>query len=221
MDINTNKAAYTASLVDYLNNSKTSYFDSVAQSILSTYGAQKSAAIDAAAVQGDTVSLSQEAQQLLANGTDSKSQLTGVQKGAANFMMSFFDQSGIDLANLSGETLDLLDGLQGVIGGTTATGRDMLTDSAETRYSAGTKKAYTLVGDGQRLRVAIDYAEGKPSKLTLTDITGGQVETAEITLTKEDGVMRMNIERTQRAYQNGHMVNLDPIEPLSVRLYAA
>lgn len=221
MDINSIKTSYTAGLLDYLNNSKTGYFDSVAQSILSTYGAGKNAATTATEVKGDTVTLSEEAQKLLAQGGNSESKLTGVQKGAADFMMSFFDQSGIDLANLSGETLDLLDGLQGVIGGTTATGRDMLTDSAETRYSAGTKKAYTLVGDGQRLRVAIDFAEGKPSKLTITDITGGQVETAEITLSEEDGVMRMNIERTQRAYQNGHMVNLDAIEPLSVKLYAA
>ncbi len=222
MDINTLKTSYAAGLLEYLNNSKTnSHFDSVAQKLLSTYGAGKNAAIEAASVKGDTVTLSEEAQNLLAGSGKTSSKLTGVQKGAADFMMSFFDQSGIDLANLSAETLDLLSGLQDVIGGTSATGRDLLTDNAETRYSAGTKKAYTLVGDGQRLRVAIDYAEGKPSKLSITDITGGQVETAEITLTEENGVMRMNIERTQRAYQNGYMVDLEAIEPLSARLYAA
>lgn len=220
MDINAFKTPYAASLLDYLGNNKTGYFDSVAQNILSSY-TQKNAAATDAAVKGDTITLSEEAQKLLAEGAGSETSLTGVQQGAADFMMSFFDQSGIDLANLSGETLDLLDGLQGVIGGVTATGRDMLTDAAETRYSGGTKKAYTLVGDGQRLRVAIEYMEGKPSKLSITDITGGQVETAEITLTEENGEMRMNIERTQRAYQNGHMVNLDAIEPLSVTLYAA
>jgi hypothetical protein len=140
----------------------------------------------------------------------------------ADFMMSFFDQSEIDLETLSPEVIDLLEGLQGVIGGVTATGRDILTDGAEARYSNGAKKAYTLVGDGQRLRVAIEYADGKPAKLSITDITGGQVETAEITLGKdEDDVMRMNIERTQRAHTNGHMVELDPIEPLSVKLYGA
>lgn len=220
MDINAFKNPYTASLLDYLGNNKTGYFDSVAQNILSTY-AQKNAAATEAAVKGDTITLSEEAQKLLAEGAVSETSLNGVQQGAADFMMSFFDQSSINLANLSDETLDLLDGLQGVIGGVSATGRDMLTDAAETRYSAGAKKAYTLTGEGQRLRVAMELADGKPSKLTITDITGGQVETAEITLSTEDGVAYMNIERTQRAYQNGHMVDLEAIEPLSVRLYAA
>lgn len=221
MDINAFKNPYAASLLDYLNNSKTGYFDSVAQNILSTYNTQKNAAATDAAVKGDTVTLSEEAQKLLAEGADGETALTGVQQGAADFMMSFFDQSGIDLANLSDETLGLLEGLQGVIGGVTATGRDLLTDAAETRYSGGTKKAYTLTGEGQRLRVAMELSDGKPSKLTITDISGGQVETAEITVSEEDGVAYMNIDRTQRAYQNGHMVDLEAIEPLSVKLYAA
>ena len=140
-----------------------------------------------------------EAKALLAKGGELESGLTGVQKGSQDFMMSFFDESDIDFSKLSDEVLDILEGLQGVIGGVTASGRDVLTDAAESRYSNGTKKAYTLMGDGQRLRVGIDYAEGKPSKLTITDITGGIVETAEITLGKdENGVARMTIQQALR-----------------------
>lgn len=222
MDINAFKNPYASSLVDYLSNNKTSYFDSVADNLLNTYGTHKALQSQTAAAAGDVVSLSEEAQQLLASGKNSKANLSGVQKGAANLMISFFDQSGIDLTNISAEALDLIEGLQGVIGGTSATGRDLSTDTAEMRYAGDNKKVYTLVGEGQRLRVAIEYTDGKPSKLSLTDIVGGKVETAQITLqADEDNVMRMNVERTQRAYNNGYMVDLEALEPLSVKLYAA
>ena len=222
MDIK-NMTAYNASLLDYLGKGKTNnYFDSMAQTILSAYGAGKEAEAQAVLDQNVNITLSDEAKALLAKGGELESSLTGVQKGSQDFMMTFFDESGIDLTKLSDEVLSILEGLQGVIGGASATGRDMLTDAAESRYSSGAKKAYTMTGDGQRLRVGIEYTDGKPSKLSITDITGGQVETADITLgVDEDGIMRMTIERTQSAYQNGHMIKLDPIEPLSMKLYAA
>ena len=221
MDIKT--LSYSSGLLDYLNKGKANnYFDSVAQNLLSAYSGGQQAAAQTAGDQNVNITLSQEAQALLAKGGNLESGLTGIQKGSQDFMMSFFDQSGIDLENLSDEVLNILEGLQGVIGGVTATNRDVLTDAAESRYSNGARKAYTLTGDGQRLRVAIDYADGKPAKLSTPDITGGHVETADINLGKdEDGVMRLTIERTQRVYQNGYMTTLDPIEPLSMKLYAA
>ena len=215
--------AYNASLLDYLGKGKTgNYFESVAQNLLSAYAGGQQAQNQAAAEKNVNITLSDEAKALLAKGGELESELTGVQKGSQDFMMSFFDESGIDLSQLSDEVLSILEGLQGVIGGVTASGRDVLTDAAESRYSNGAKKAYTLMGDGQRLRVGIEYAEGKPTKLSITDITGGVVETAEITLGKDDNdVMRMTIERTQREYKNGHMQSINPIEPLSMKLYAA
>lgn len=215
--------AYNASLLDYLGKGKTNnYFESVAGSLLSTYANGQQTQNQAAADKNVNITLSDEAKALLAKGGELESNLTGVQKGSQDFMMSFFDESGIDLSKLSGEVLSIIEGLQGVIGGVTATGRDVLTDAAESRYSNGTKKAYTLMGDGQRLRVGIEYADGKPSKLSITDITGGVVETADITLGKdENGVARMTIERTQREYKNGSMTSMNPIEPLSMKLYGA
>lgn len=215
--------AYNASLLDYLGKGKTNnYFDSVAQHLLSAYSNGQQAQNQAASDKNVTITLSDEAKALLAKGGELESNLTGVQKGSQDFMMTFFDESDIDLSKLSDEVLNIIEGLQGVIGGVTASGRDILTDAAESRYSNGTKKAYTLMGDGQRLRVGIDYADGKPTKLSITDITGGVVETAEITLGEDDnGVMRMTIERTQREYKNGHMAAINPIEPMSMKLYAA
>lgn len=222
MDIK-NMNAYNASLLDYLGKGKAgNYFDSVASKLLSTYAAGKQGTNEAASDPSVNITLSDEAKALLAKGGELESKLTGVQKGSQDFLMSFFDQSGVDLDKMSDEVLGILEGLQGVIGGVTATGRDVLTDAAESRYSNGARKAYTITGDGQRLRVGIEYTEGKPTKLSITDITGGQVETADITVgPDEDGVMRLTIERTQRAYQNGHMTTLEPIEPLSMKLYAA
>ena len=42
---------------------------------------------------------------------------------------------------------------------------------------------------------------------------------SDITITSEDGKAVMKVERTQRAYENGHMVTLAQIEPLSIKLY--
>lgn len=215
--------AYNASLLDYLGKGKTgNYFESVAQNLLGTYANGQQAQTQAAADKNVNITLSEEAKALLAKGGELESNLTGVQKGSQDFMMSFFDESGVDFSKLSDDVLDIIEGLQGVIGGVTASGRDVLTDAAESRYSSGAKKAYTLMGDGQRLRVGIDYVEGKPTKLSITDITGGVVETAEITLGEdENGVMRLTIDRTQREYKNGHMASMNPIEPLSMKLYSA
>ena len=215
--------SYNPSLLDYLGKGKAgNYFESMASNLLGAYAAGKQAADETAASNSSVnITLSEEAKALLAKGGELESGLTGVQKGSQDFLLSFFDESGVDFNKLSDEVLGILEGLQGVIGGVSATGRDVLTDAAESRYSNGAKKAYTIMGDGQRLRVGIDYADGKPAKLSITDITGGQVETAGLTIgADEDGVMRLTIERTQRAYQNGHMTSLAPIEPLSMKLYA-
>lgn len=219
---NTNNAL-NLSLVNFLNNGKSgNMFNSGAQDLLNIISQGKNAGSQTSGDQGVKITLSEEAQKLLADGGELDSNLTGVQKGAQDFMMSFFDQSDIDLSKLSPDVLSILEGLQGVIGGIETTGRDVSTDSAENRYSKGLKQAYTLMGAGQRLRVAIEYTQdGAPKKLSFTDITGAQVETADITLNKdEDGTMYMTIERTQRQYINGHMTTLDPADPMDIKLYA-
>ncbi len=227
MDISSlkNLSNYRMSLVDFMNNGKSSYFDSVSQGLLDSvaarYGAAAQASEDSAT--GDKVTLSEEAKALLAATGDNNANLTGVQKAAQNLLIGFFDQSGIDTSKLSNEALDLIEGLQGVIAGSGATARDLTTDSLEMRHGENGKKVYTLLGNGTRLRLAVEYAEDKttPVKLSITDITGAKVETASITITDDEGTMRLNIDRAQREYRNGHMVNSGEIDPLSVKLYGA
>lgn len=218
-----NVANYTASLVDYMGKGKTDYFSSVAQSMIDSLPSSQKAQTALDSYTSVNISLSEDAQKLLAAGTtdsSGKANVSGVQKTAQNFMLSFFDQAGVDFSELDSEALGLIEGLQDVISGTGATVRDLSTDIAEEKYNAN-KKVYTLMGNGTRLRLAIDYADGVPSKLSVTDITGGQVETAEITLQKENNKLStMTIERTQRQYVNGYMTTLDPIEPLVTDLYS-
>ncbi len=217
-----NIANYTATLTDYLGG-KNDYFSTAAQNLLANSPQMKAA--NEALEKHNTVSiaLSDEAQKLLAAGTtdgSGKSTVTGVQKTAQNFMLSFFDQAGVDLGSLSEDALNLIEGLQDVIGATAATDRDITTDLAEGKYNPD-QKVYTLAGNGARLRLAIQYTDGAPSKLSITDITGGQVETAQITLQSENGKLSaMTIDRTQRQYENGHMTTVSEIEPLSIKLYA-
>lgn len=222
MDLNgyKNVANYTASLVDFLGKGKTDYFSAVSQNLLSAYSGQ-AATQNAVDTTGVNITLSQDTQKLLDAGTkdsSGKETVTGTQKTAQNLMLSFFDQSGVDFKELSAQALDIITGLQDVIGASGATTRDFSTDVAEAKYNPD-RKVYTLTGNGTRLRVAVDYTDGAPSKLSITDITGGKVETAEITLAQEDGKTYMNIERTQRAYENGHMTTLEEIEPLSFNIY--
>lgn len=214
-----------SSLVDFLGSGKSNVLDTASQGIAQKVGQIMTLANSALEDQtgvGSNVTLSEGAKALLADGNGAGGgQMTGVQKAAQNFMMSFFDQSGIDLTKLSGESLDLIQGLGDVIAGSGGTARDITTDTSESKYNAN-RKVYTLTGANTRLRVAIDYAaDGKPAKLSVTDIAHGQVETADITLQTANGDTAMTISRTQREYQNGHMVKLSDIEPLSVSLYAA
>lgn len=225
MDL-TSLLSYRPSLTDYLDGGKASsnMFEGVAQSLNQKVEAAKAAAAEKAALtgQGDNVTLSEEAKALLAQGTGGENEnLTGIQKGAQNFMMGFFDGSGLVIEKLSDKVLDFIEGLAAVIGASAATDRDTVTDGMEAQLSGGNRKAYTLTGPNTRLRISIDYdADGKPQKLSVTDITGSAVETADITIkTDEEGSQYLSVERTQREYRNGYLANLDPIEPLAMTLY--
>lgn len=227
MDISAfkNISSYGSSLVDFLNTgSKSTFFDGASQNLLAKVNSTLALAAEKTG-SNVNVTLSEEAQKLLASSNSSAdAKLTGVKKSAQDFMMGFFDQSGLDLSNLSAEALGLIDGLNGVIASSAGTQRDITTDIAENKYAKGSRESFTLTGNGTRLRIAIEYAEGKPTKLSVTDITNGVVETADFTFearTSGKPVDIMTVERTQRAYANGHMVSLEPIDPLSVNLYEA
>lgn len=218
--------SHRSSLLDYMGNGKTNVFDGLAQS----NSARINRLQELAATPLETgsksisVSLSAEAQKILSDGAPADGSLSGVQKGAQNFVMSFFDQSGIDLSGLSAETRELIRGFQDVIAGIgTAVTRDITTDMMEERHQDGKRQVYTMVGDGSRLRLTIDYdATGKPQKLGITDILKGDVEIAEISLSAKDGKPdSVTVERSQRIYANGSLVDSLTKPPLSLNLYAA
>lgn len=218
--------AYRPSLTDYLGKDKTDLFGAVSQGLTAAVEAaqQKAAESLDSGPGGDSVQLSEEAKVLidLAN-KDNKGSLTGTQKAAQNFMMGFFDQSGLELTNLSDQVLDFIEGLNGIIANSGATQRDIATDGMEAKLAEGARKAYTLTGESTRFRIAIEYGAGsKPVKLSITDITGGAVETADITIaTDDEGEKVLNIERTQREYNNGQLTKMEEIPLLSMTLYKA
>jgi len=216
--------AGSPSLLDYMNQGKSGLFDSVSQGIAAKVSTIQALANNNGATtdtSGVNITLSEEAKKIIADGNgSSNANISGVQKAGQNFMMSFFDQSGLDLAKLSDGALNLIQGLQDVVAGSGATQRDAMTDIAEQKYNDG-RQVYTLTGQGTRLRIAIDSIDGKPSKLSVTDISNGKVETAEITFETKNGKPdTMVIERTQREYANGHMVGLSDIDPLAIKLYS-
>lgn len=171
---------------------------------------------------GDQVSLSPEAQALLAQYGTGDAKLTGVQRAAQAFFLGFFEDSGVDLSKASSETLEFLKGFQDVIAGSGSVQRDTITDNMEERYHKGNRDAFTLLGDNSRLRMTIDYKDDKPSKMTITDILGGNVEVATITL---DGLGAANpaiiVGREQREYANGNLVESNTRMPLTLALYGA
>lgn len=214
--------AFRPSLTDYLDGGKTDLFATAQQSLNAKIEAvqAKMAEKMATDANGDQITLSEEAKTMidLANGDEN---ITGVQKGAQNFLMEFFDKSDLQLANLSDQVLDFIEGLNGVVVGSSATQRDIATDGLEAKVAEGSRKAYTMIGNGSRLRIAIEYgADGKPEKLSIADINGGAVETADMTIvTDENGKKSLNIERTQREYNNGQLTKMEEIPLLSMTLY--
>lgn len=218
--------ANRSSLVDYMGGGKGSIFDTLAQARTAAQ-ANTMAAITAAQEKNgvDNVRLSSEAQAILsAKNADGSANpaLSGVQKGALDLFMSFFDDSDIDLTRLSGETLELIKGFQAVIADSGSVSRDFATDTLEERHHEGNRKVYTLTGAGSRLRIAVDYKDGKPSQLNITDILNGQVEIANITLGEKGGKAdSVLLERSQREYLKGSLIDSVTKMPMNLSLYAS
>lgn len=211
------------SLVDYLGNSSSaSGALSAGQQKTQAQIAQLQNLLDNQSATGDQVILSEEAQALLSQTTesDSSTPVNGVQRGAQSFFMNFLEDVGIDLGKLSDEASSFIQGINQLITDTGATMRDTTTDRMEQEYHKGNRDVYTLLGTNSRLRLAVDYQDDKAAKLTLTDMTGGQVSIAEITVQKTDqGQARLDIARQNREYVNGLLADFQTGAPLSIALY--
>jgi hypothetical protein len=170
---------------------------------------------------GDQVTLSAEAQSLLGHSNEGNKAVNGVQKGAQSFFLNFFEDAGVDFSKLSEDAQSFLQGFNSLISDTGATMRDTTTDRMEQDYSKGNRDVYTLLGTNSRLRIAIDYTDDKAQKLTLTDMNGGQVSIAELTI-KNAGQTNASIEvaRETREYVNGYLSSQSRGAPLSMALYS-
>ncbi len=218
-----NMFANRPSLANYLGGDK---FDSSALGAANkAIQSQVSALLDTAntaTAGGDQVTLSAEAQALLSeNAEGNAAAVNGVQKGAQSFFMNFFEDAGVDFSKLSDEAQAFIQGFNTLISDTGATMRDTTTDRMEQEYNKGNRDIYTLLGTNSRLRIAIDYQDDKAQKMTITDMNGGNVSIAELTV-KNAGQANASIEvsRQQREYVNGSLANFQTGEPISMALYA-
>jgi len=218
------------SLVDYLNtNSSTSSWYTKGTgsttnnaSLVSTLNGDDS---------GDTVSLSAQAQQLLAqaqskNTTSTTSTATATSKaltGAKNFLTQFFTDSGIDLSKASDETVSLIKGIQKVIDDSGATAQDSTIDGMTAKASHGNRKSFTIAGTDQRISLTVTYAQGKPTKMTVTESVNGKTTTADITVKSTDGTpTTIDVSRTQKAYNRfGGMIGSSKSALLTLDVYTA
>ncbi len=170
---------------------------------------------------GDQVTLSAEAQALLADSNEGNKAVNGVQKGAQSFFLNFFEDAGVDFSKLSEEAQEFLQGFNTLITDTGATMRDSTTDRMEQDYNKGNRDVYTLMGTNSRLRIAIDYKDDKAQKMTITDMNGGNVSIAELTI-KNAGQTSASIEvsREIREYVNGSLADMKKGDPISMALYS-
>lgn len=172
---------------------------------------------------GDQVTLSAEAQSLLAQSDENSDggAVNGVQKGAQSFFLNFFEDAGVDFSKLSEEAQAFLQGFNTLISDTGATMRDTTTDRMEQDYNKGNRDVYTLLGTNARLRIAIDYKDDKAQKMTISDMNGGNVSIAEITIGNVTSAnASIEVTRQQREYTNGMLASLTEGEPISMALYS-
>ena len=225
MDLSSLKNMFAGrpSLANYLGGDK---FDSSAlgaanQAVQSKVSALLDTA-NTATASGDQVTLSAEAQALLAENAETSdgAAVNGVQKGAQSFFLNFFEDAGVDFSQLSEDAQNFIQGFNTLISDTGATMRDTTTDRMEQEYSKGNRDVYTLLGTNSRLRIAIDYKDDKAQKMTITDMNGGSVSIAELTI-KNAGQASASIEvaRQQREYVNGALADFQTGEPISMALY--
>ncbi len=224
MDLSSLKMMFSSrpTLANYLGNDS---FNSSALGAASQIMQSKvSALLDTAnttSAAGDQVTLSAEAQALLADSNEGNKAVNGVQKGAQSFFLNFFEDAGVDFSQLSEEAQEFLQGFNTLITDTGATMRDSTTDRMEQDYNKGNRDVYTLMGTNSRLRIAIDYKDDKAQKMTITDMNGGNVSIAELSIANA-GKANASIEvsREIREYVNGNLADMKKGEPISMALYA-
>ncbi len=224
MDLSSLKMMFSArpTLANYLgNDSLNSGALGAASQIMQSKVSAMQGTANTTSAAGDQVTLSAEAQALLADSNEGNKAVNGVQKGAQSFFLNFFEDAGVDFSQLSDEAQNFLQGFNTLITDTGATMRDSTTDRMEQDYNKGNRDVYTLMGTNSRLRIAIDYQDDKAQKMTITDMNGGNVSIAELSIANA-GKANASIEvsREIREYVNGNLADMKKGEPISMALYA-
>jgi hypothetical protein len=190
--INPSLLGQTSSLVDYLNKNSqgTTALGFRQYGNAASSGSAGTSLTDS---NGDIVSLSPQAQALLAQaktraGTSSQAPeaaLNKVQSNAQAFIANFFDANNIDISKASDETISLFQGLSELINDMQSPTSNGAIDNAMRKDSNGTRSSITLQESGHTVSFVIKYEGGKPSSMTVTNVTGSTAETAVIKLGKD------------------------------------
>lgn len=163
------------------------------------------------------IDLSPEAQEMLADSNTSGGN-TPIQNAQAHFL-SFFEDSGVDLSNLSDEASELLEGIVSFLEESGMTGREATTDSLEQKASNGERDVYTLVGEGRRIRIAVEENDTGQKILTLTDINGKTADIAQFLIEKdEDGKTNINLTRSKEKFAHGRLIEREEKSPITIEV---
>lgn len=176
------------SLVNYMGTSNTGFTGTGVQ----TGGKNAGSGTTLTSGSGDVISLSPQAQALLAkaktsatpasSGTGSEKTLNAAQKNAQSFIAGFFDDHAIDISKASSETISLFQGLSEIINDMSDPTTNTAIDKGMRKASQGQRVGITLQEDGHTVSFIIKYKDGKPASMTVTNVTGQTAETAVISL---------------------------------------
>lgn len=219
------------SLTNYLGNSTKDTSSSASTAAATGQSITRMPSLaDYLGADADTVSFSSMAQSLSASGGTSLSTFTpdsdggaAAKVGCGDFISNFLESSGVDMDNLSADAQKLLDGLADLIANMGAVTQDTKIDGMTKAYVKGQRESYTLQGDGNRLSATIQYTNGVPQSLTVTQLQGSVANTAVFTLGRDDAgkLNSIDVQRVQKEYSGlGGLVGTNEADPLSLALYA-
>lgn len=209
----------TPSLTDYLyggerNTRSHTDLSNFQSSNLAAQLTQNAAAAQGSAVQ---ISLSPEAQRIL--NEQSQAENSGKQiEGAQQHFLQFFEDNGVDLANLSFGAQELLGSIYEVIEQTESAQRDTYLDNLEREASNGKRQVYTLLSEGRRFRIAVEEQKDGQQKLIVTDLHENKADVAEITLTEDDEQnIVINVDRRQEVFAHTRKISIEDQGTMTIK----
>jgi len=215
------------SLVDYLYSSKPgSQAASPASGIFGSVTGGLAGYLNAADG-GDSFTLSPTAQNLMAQQNVTAASSDGgvaAKDQAQNFLLGFFDESGVDLDKLSGDAIALLKGIEEMATDMGNVTQGTTVDRMTSNYTKGQRKSFTLEGAGERLSFTVQYKDGKPASMTILEVHGQVATNATISLTKDatGKLSGIHVDSVQKQYSSfGTKISSHEKDDLDLDLYAS